>query len=299
MLVKRSSGEKIFDLLNVILMLAFALICLYPFWYIIIMSFNDGKNAMRGGIYLFPRELSLENYITLFTDKRLVGSFLISVSRTTAGTLLAVVANSMYAYAISKRDLPFRKFFNWLIVIPMYFGGGIIPYYLICKGLSLTNNILVYIIPGIIIPFHILLIRTSMQEFPSALEESVQIDGGGYFILFWKLVMPLSLPILATVALLAGIGHWNDWFDGTVMVSNSRLWPMQTLLLNILQGADIMAFFKGKNLSTAGSMVKKINITPESLKMAMLVITVTPIFMIYPFAQRYFIKGIMIGSVKG
>ena len=294
MWLKRSKGELLFDIANVTLMALFAFICLYPFWYVMVLSFNDGRDAMRGGIFLWPREWSLENFTTLFRDERLLGSFLMSVMRTVGGMALALLVNSLYAYAISKRDLPFRKLFNWMIVIPMYFAGGIIPYYLICRWLGLVNNPLVFVIPWAIIPFHVLLLRTSMQDFPSSIEESAQLDGSGYFRIFWTMVLPLSKPALATVALLAGIMHWNDWLDGTIMVTNSRFWPMQTLLLNIIQGADIMAYFKSIGQGGLGAYVRRSAITPESLKMAMLVITVVPILMIYPLAQRYFIKGLML-----
>lgn len=296
--MQNSKTEKIFDSFNITLMILFAIICIYPFVYVFAISFNDGKDAMRGGIYLLPRVFTLENYKTVFQDKRLIGSFLISVFRTVAGAGLGVLVNSAYAYAISKQDLPFKKFFNWTIVIPMYFGGGIIPYYIICKNLGMINNPWVYVIPWLASPFHVMLLRISIKDLPPSLEESAQIDGASYLLIFSKIILPLCLPALATVALLGGIFHWNDWLDGTIMVSNSRLWPMQTLLLNILQGSDMMNFFKGKNLSSAGGMVKKISITPESLKMAMLVITVLPVLMIYPFAQKYFIRGMMVGSVK-
>ena len=254
---------------------------------------------MRGGIYFFPRAFTFENYQKLFEDKRLAGSFLISVYRTVVGASVGMLVNAMFAFTISKSDLPFRKILNWLIVIPMYFGGGIIPYFLICKTLGLTNNVLVYVVPWLATPFYIMLLRISMKDLPASMEESAQLDGAGYGVVFFRIVMPLCLPALFTVILLGGITHWNDWLDGSIMVSNSRLWPMQTLLLSILQGSDMMSFFKGKNLSTAGGVVRKIDITPESLKMAMLVLTVVPIFMIYPFAQKYFIRGIMVGSIKG
>lgn len=297
--MKLTRGERVFEVFNIILMVLFAAICIYPFIYVTALSFNDGMDAMRGGIYFWPREFTLENYQKLFEDKRLLGSFLISALRTACGATAAVLVNALFAYAISKADLPFRKVFNWMIVIPMYFAGGIIPYFLICKSLHLTNTVWVYIIPWLATPFHIMLLRISMKELPESLEESAQLDGAGYGTIFFRIVLPLVTPALATVALLGGITQWNDWLDGSIMVSNTRLWPMQTLLLSILQGSDMMSFFKDKNLSTAGGMYRKISITPESLKMAMLVITVIPIFMIYPFAQRYFIKGMMIGSVKG
>lgn len=294
-----SKAERIFDIFNVALMVLFALLCIYPFIYVLALSFNDGKDAMRGGIFLFPRAFTIENYITVFQDKRLTGSFLISVFRTIAGASLGVLVNSLYAYALSKNNLPFKKVFSWLMIIPMYFGGGIIPYYIVCKNLGMINNVWVYIIPWLAAPFHIMLLRNSIKEIPASLEESAQIDGANYLLIFVLIILPLSLPAISTIALLGGIFHWNDWLDGTIMVSNSRLWPLQTLLLNILQGSDLMNFFKNKNFSSGGGgMVRKISITPESLKMAMLVITVVPILMIYPFAQKYFIRGMMVGSVK-
>jgi putative aldouronate transport system permease protein len=297
--MKRSFGEKLFEILNIGFMIGFSILCIYPFIYVTALSFNDGMDAMRGGIYFFPRVFTLENYESIFKDKRIVGSSLISVYRTFFGALFAVLFNSCYAYAISKKNLPGRKFFNWLMLIPMYFGAGIIPYFLVCKQLGLVNNILVYVIPAIAAPFYIMLLRVFYADMPISLEESAKLDGAGYFTIFFKIYFPLSIPALATVALLSGIAHWNDWFDGTIMMFNSRLWPLQTLLLNILQGADIMSFFKGKNLANVGAVARKTKITVESIKMAMLVFTVAPIILIYPFLQKYFMKGMMIGSVKG
>ncbi len=296
--MKMSNGEKVFEGFNMALMVFAAVLCLYPFIYVIALSFNEGNDAMRGGIWLFPRAFTLENYTTLFQDRRLIGSFLISVFRTVAGATLGTLVNALFAFAITKKDLPFRKLFTWLVVVPMYFGGGIIPYFLVCKTLGLTNNILVYVIPWLAAPFYILLLRVSMKDLPDSLEESAQLDGAGYLTVFFRIIMPLSLPALATVTLLGGIAEWNDWLDGTIMVSNSKLWPMQTLLLSIIQGADMKAFFKDMNLSTGGGMVRNVKITPESIKMAMLVVTILPVFMVYPFAQKYFIRGILVGSVK-
>lgn len=292
-------GEKLFEAFNMTLMSSFAVLCIYPFIYVLALSLNDGMDAMRGGIFFYPRAFTLENYSKLFEDRRLLGSFVISVFRTVTGASLGALVNALFAYGISKHNLPFRKVFTWMIIIPMYFGGGIIPYFLVCKALNLTNNVLVYVIPWLAAPFYIMLLRISIRDLPDSLEESAHLDGAGYGTIFFSIVLPLIMPALATVLLLGGIVHWNDWLDGTIMVSNSRLWPMQTLLLNILQGADMMSFFKDRNLSAIGGMARRIRITPESLKMAMLIITVLPIFMIYPFAQKYFIRGIMIGSVKG
>ena len=257
---KRSVGERAFDVFNTIFLALFAFVCLYPFIYILALSFNDGTDAMKGGIYFFPRVFTLDNYETIFQDDRLLRSLGITVFRTVMGIVMGVAVNTLYAYAISKSDLPFRKVFNWLIVIPMYFGSSLIPYYIICQKLHMINTVWVYIIPWAASPFHI--------------------------------VLPLIIPSIATVALLTGLFHWNDWFDGTVMTNKSTMWPLQTLLLNIIQGTDMTDIMK------TGHTLKKVTITTESVKMAMLVFTVVPIFMIYPFAQKYFISGIMVGSVK-
>jgi putative aldouronate transport system permease protein len=297
--VKPTRGERAFEVLNVTLMSLFAFVCLYPFVYIFALSFNDGLDSMRGGIWLFPRQFTLDNYARLFEDRRLVSSLLISIYRTAVGAPLGTLLNALFAFAISKRDLPGGKALGWMVVIPMYFGGGLIPYYLVCRALGLINSPLVFVIPWLATPFFILLLRVSMRELPDSLEESVMLDGGGYVTVFFRIVLPLTLPALATVSLLGGITHWNDWLDGTIMVTRSQLWPLQTLLLNIIQGSDMSSFFRGPGRAPTGAMARRITITPESLKMAMLVITVVPIFMIYPFAQRYFIRGMMVGSMKG
>jgi putative aldouronate transport system permease protein len=254
---------------------------------------------MKGGIYLFPRHFTFTNYSIIFTDARITSSLMVSVARTLIGTISAVVVNAMFAFALAKKTIPGRKFLNWYVMIPMFFGGGLIPYFIICKALGLVNTFWVYVFPWVMSSFYILMMRVYFLSMPDSLEESAKIDGAGYWIIFFRIYFPLALPSLATIALLAGLTHWNDWYDGTVMVYKTSLWPIQTLLLNITTGSDITAFFKGKNLSTAGSLVKKISITPQSIKASMLIITVLPIVMIYPFLQKYFIKGMMIGSIKG
>jgi putative aldouronate transport system permease protein len=277
----------------------FSLLCIYPFIYTLALSFNEGMDSMKGGIYLFPRAFTWTNYRIILTDARILSSLMISVSRTVLGTVSAVVVNSMFAFALAKRTLPGRKFLNWYVMIPMFFGGGLIPYFIICKSLGLVNTFWVFVIPWIMSPFYILMIRVYFLGMSDSLEESAKIDGANYWVIFFKIYFPLALPCLATIALLAGLTHWNDWYDGTVMVYKSSLWPMQTLLLNITTGSDITAFFKNRNLQNAGSLVKKISITPQSIKSAMLIITILPIVMIYPYLQKYFIKGMMIGSIKG
>jgi putative aldouronate transport system permease protein len=293
------AGEKIFNIMNMTAFALFSLLCLFPFINILSISLNDGMDSMKGGIYFLPRKFTWINYGTILTDSRIVSSFIISISRTILGVVLAVLANSMFAFALSKKGLPGRKIINWYVFIPMFFSGGLIPYYLICKSLGLTNTFWVFVIPWIMSPFYILMMRVYYLGMPDSLEESAKIEGAGYWRIFFKIYFPLSLPSLATIALLAGLTQWNDWYDGTVMVHTSSLWPMQTLLLHITTGADITAFFKMQNIDSGTILNRKIRITPDSIKSAMLIVTIVPIVMIYPFLQKYFIKGMMIGSIKG
>lgn len=291
----RTRGEKIFNVINVFCMILLCAFCIYPLLYILALSFNDGLDAMKGGIYIFPRKFTFENYLKIFEDNRFLTSLSISIFRTVVATVLTVILNSLFAYTLAKQDLPYRKLISWFIFIPMYFSGGIIPYFLVCRDLGLYNNIFVYIIPWLTMPMYIMMMRAYYVQMPAALEESALIDGAGYFRMFFQIAFPLSLPSVATIALLAGVMHWNDWLDGTIMVSTSKLWPLQTLLLNVIQGAEASTFFATK----VGSMGNKnVSVTVEALKMAMLVVTIVPIAMIYPFLQKYFLKGLMVGAVK-
>lgn len=280
-------------------MFLFALSCLLPMINVLALSFNDALDSRRGGFLLFPRVFSLENYRRILRFQNLGSALSISVFRTVVGIALSLLFNTMYAYALSKRHLIARKFLHWYTIIPMYFGAGLIPFYLVLNGLGLTNTIWVYVLPYAVTPFHIILLRTFMRGIPESIEESAKLDGAGYFRLYVSLVIPLSTPVLATVALFAGVSQWNDWFVGTAFVFTNDLWPLQTLLKYVLSIAE---FKESQNLldateqlmlSTAAS-----DVTAESLKMAMIVITMTPILCIYPFMQRYFISGISVGSLK-
>lgn len=297
--MKPTKSENIFNIFNVTLMAVFAFVCLYPIIYITALSFNDGGDAMRGGIYFLPRTFTLENYYTIFRDDRLLRSTLISIFRTVTTICLITIFNSCFAFSLSKKKLPGRKIFNWFILIPMYFSGGIIPYFLVCRQLGLINNILVYVLPFLVNSFYIMMQRSFYAAMPESLDESAKIDGAGYFSIFFRIYFPLSLPILATVALLTGVDQWNDWFTGSILAMDPKFWPLQTLLLNIIQNADMAGMMKARSLASMAGKGVTTMVTVESVKMAVLVFTVAPIALIYPFFQKYFIKGILLGSVKG
>lgn len=284
-----------FPILNGLFMLAFAFLCLYPFYYVLIVSFNDPLDAQRGGIYLWIRSFSIENYKAIFKTAELLHAYQITLFRVFVGSFLHLLLTAMFAFAITKRHFVFRKFLNWWILIPMYFSGGIIPTYVILDMLGLVNNLLVYVLPHLLVTFHILIMRTYLNELPPALEESAVIDGAGDLAVFWKIVIPLSAPVLATIALFIGVFHWNDWFTGFTYMTSEKLWSAQNVLLKIIQTneASNIAYISRMNSSF------KPTVTAESVKMAMLVITTVPVIVAYPFLQKYFVKGMMLGSVKG
>ncbi len=284
-----------FQCINNILLFLFITICIYPFIYVLAISFNDAMDAQRGGIYFWPRIISIESYKAIFKNAGLLVSYEITIFRVVVGTFLHVILTSMFAFALTKKDFIFKRFLNWWVLIPMYFTGGIVPTYVIFHMLGLTNSILVYIVPHLLSTFNILLVRTFIGELPKALEESAVIDGASDFTVFFRIVFPLSSPVLAAVALFVGVFHWNDWFSGFTYMTNEKLWCAQNVLLQIIQSNE------ASNIAYISKMTQglAITVTSESVKMAMLIVTVVPIVVIYPFLQKYFVKGMMIGSVKG
>lgn len=293
--IKSSAWDSIFNCLNGSFMIAFAFVCLYPFIYVLALSLNEGIDAQKGGIYFWPRQFSLESYSAIFKNPDILNAYSITLFRVILGTLLSILFVAACAYAMSRKTLPFRRFFNWMILIPMYFSGGIIPYYLVISGLGLKDSIWVFVIPFIYSSFNIILMRTFMVQLPESLNESAKLDGAGDFIIFTRIILPLSMPVIATVALFTAVYHWNDWYTATVFSTGKKMWPVSTLLLNILKSSEISSFVNTKFFMLGG---RKRVVTPEALKMAMLIVTTLPIVIVYPFLQKYFVKGVMIGSIK-
>jgi len=293
--VRRKPIETAFNWANVLFMLFVIVVCVYPFVYILAISFNDGIDAQRGGIFLYPRKFSLENYKTVFKNQSIMRAYGVTVYRTVIGTLVGLFFNALAAFALAKNHLPMRRIFYYMIIVPMYFWGGLIPFFIVIMKLGLLNNLLVYIIPGLYVPYYMILLISFFKQIPASLEDSARIDGASEFLIFWALVIPVSKPVLAAISLFLGVWHWNDWYDGYVYMSNSTLWPIQTLLLNIIKSSDSSSFLK----SSGHFFLRRRKVTMESVKMATIIISVAPIIMVYPFLQRYFVKGIMIGSLKG
>ncbi|WP_373229244.1 carbohydrate ABC transporter permease [Cohnella sp.] len=287
----RTLPERLFDTINIVLMALLAFVTIYPFYNILINSFNDPIDAARGGITFWPRVLSIENYKMVFRDDSISNAFVVTVARTVIGTAAAVLFTGAFAYGISKPNLLWRKLIILLAVITLYFSGGLIPsYLLIAKYLHLKNNFLAYILPNLFNPFNAIIMVTFFRGIPKEMEESAKIDGANDLRIFFRLILPVSKPVLATIALYNGVFHWNSWFDA-MLYGGQHLKTLQQILIQIINS--------NSNVSIAAGNLGFRAVTAESVKLATMVITTLPIVFTYPFLQKYFVKGILIGSVKG
>ncbi|WP_197726487.1 carbohydrate ABC transporter permease [Cohnella abietis] len=287
--------ETLFHSCNLIFFLLIAFACTYPFYYILIYTISDPVKA-AGGLLLLPKGLNFVNYEKLLQMNTLYSTVLISVLRTVIGTLITVACCTFFSYIVTKPELYFRKFIYRFVVITLYFNAGLIPWYLTMRYLHLDNNFLLYVLPSAISGFYIVLIKTYIEQLPAALEESAMIDGAGYWTVFQNIIVPLSMPIIATIAVFAAVGQWNAWQDNYFLVTKQSLQTLQVMLYNYLNSAAAMA-----NVNPSDFLDKNVShrLTPESIKMTMTMIVTLPILFVYPFMQRYFVKGIMLGAVKG
>ena len=290
--ITRTPGEWVLDIVKVVFLVV---VTVYPFWNIFIISINDATDAIRGGLYFLPRKLSLSSYAEILGRSTFLASIKVSVGRTLIGTPIAVLVTAMLAYPLSRKDLVGRKFWNLLFVFTMYFGGGLVPYYMVLKGIHMLNTFWVFIFPMMMSVYNMILIRSYIESMPDSLFEAAKIDGANDLVVFVKMVIPLSKPILMTVALFVAINQWNSWFDAYLYTSDQALKPMQSILVEILN-----QYQTGASTSQAMSNAKAgVTVTPDSIRMAATMVATLPIIMVYPFVQKYFVKGIMLGAVKG
>lgn len=290
---KKSIGDRIFVVCNTIFMVAFVVITLYPVLNTLAISFNDGIDTVRGGIHLIPRKFTWQNYYTVLHKQNMITGAYITVLRTIVGTLLALVTNALLAFIVSRKRFLFKSQLSLFWVITMYVNGGLIPVFLLYKGLHLTGTFWVYVIPGAVSAFNMLVMRTYMLGLPDSLEESAQLDGAGYMTIFVKIISPLCKPVYATVALFVAVGQWNSWFDAMLYNRMSdKYTTLQYELMKLL--SSVM-----QQSGSADSMRNSANsITPASIRAAATIATMLPIVCLYPFLQRYFVTGLTIGGVK-
>ncbi|MBF1013613.1 MAG: carbohydrate ABC transporter permease [Lachnospiraceae bacterium] len=296
--IKQSLGDRIIQGFIILVILALCLVIILPCINVLALSLNDGADAAKGGVYFFPRVFTLENFKQVFSDGSIMRAYKYTILRVVIGTLLTLIVTSLAAFALKEKDLPGVKVITILITFTMLFGGGMIPTYVQYKNLHLINNFWVYVVPSLVSVTYLLMMRAYFEGIPASLEESAKLDGCGYFGIYGRIILPLSKPVIAVIGLYTAVNHWNDWFSGAFYMTSNEKWPVQTVLQQML--ARAMSASQKDITSVAQALVQGAStVTSDSLKMAAVVITTVPILLIYPFVQKYFASGIMIGAVKG
>lgn len=284
--------EIIADSLIIMFMLFISFIMLYPFLYCLAYSFSDSTAVIIKNVTIFPVKFTMNNYSIVLKSRTIINSYIITILRTVIGVVYSLLVTGLASYAISKRQMKGNRAIALFLIIPMYLSGGLLPYYVLIYNLHLFNNFLVYIIPNGFWAFNMLIMRTYFETLPPSLEESAKLDGASDLRIFFRIIMPLSKPIVATVSIFVGVWQWNSWFDAMLFITKPTLQPVQSLLQNLLMEVSF-ADLKAKALQSG-----KRHVSAESIKMSTLMIATLPIVFIYPFFQKYFVKGVMIGAVK-
>ena len=286
-------------LINYLIFILFTVACIFPFYYLFINTISDNDLVVKGVINFIPRGLHLDNYKSLLNVSDLSNAFLVSVGRTLLGTAFMVAASAFVGYLVTKQEMWGRKFWYRFLIITMYFNAGLIPWFLNMQMLGLTNTFWAYIIPGIVAPYNIILVKTYIESIPAELEESAQIDGATHMVIFRKIIWPLSKPILATIAIFGAVGHWNSFTDSLILMQSApTLYTLQHRLYIYLNTASNLSALMESGGQVSDAVLKSA-LSAKVIKYTISMVTVIPILVVYPFMQRYFEKGIMLGAVKG
>lgn len=293
--LRRALPGKVADILIYIFCIALIIACLYPFYYVLMYSLSEPKQA-PGRVFLWPVWFSLKTYAGIFKLNDIPSAFMVSVARSVLGTVITILCSSFFAFLTTKREMLFRRVVYRVVVISMYINAGLIPWYLTMRAYGLRNSFLLYILPGAVTAYYVILLKTFMEQLPKELEESATIDGAGLGTTFFRIIFPLSKPIVATVGVYSLVGQWNQWTDNYFLVTDERLQTLQMVLYNYLNQASRMQNMTSSAIDPSALVS---SITPTAVKMCITIIAVLPILFVYPFLQRYFVKGIMIGAVKG
>ncbi|RED60355.1 carbohydrate ABC transporter permease [Cohnella lupini] len=288
-------SDRLFDIVVYAVIIVATLATLYPFLNVLAISLNDSIDSVRGGITIFPRQFTLKNYETIFAFSGLITGLKISILRTVIGTVLGLISASMLAYTLSRADFQGRKFVSTFLALTMYVSGGLIPFYILIRDLHMMGTFAVYVLPGLVSAFNVFVIRSFIDGIPYALQESAKLDGANDFTIYWRVILPLTKPALATIALFLAVGQWNSWID-TYLYNGSQehLTTLQFELMKVIQSTTTnVDSFRGKNMTAIMAQV-----SPESVKMAITIVVTVPILVVYPFLQGYFVKGMTLGAVK-
>ena len=287
-------GDRVFDIIVYVVVTLVTIVTLYPFLNVAAISFNDSIDSVRGGITIYPRKFTLENYKVIFGYESLAMGFKNSALRTLLGTVAGLISASMLAFTLSRADFQARRFVSVFLALTMYVSAGLIPGFLLVRDLGMMNTFAVYILPGIVSAFNVFVIRSFIDGLPYALQESAKLDGANDFTIYWRIILPLTKPALATIALFLAVGQWNSWFD-TFLYNSSKehLTTLQFELMKVLQSTQASTDYRSQNMSEVMSKV-----SPDSVKMAITMVVTVPILVVYPFLQKYFVKGMTLGAVK-
>jgi len=292
-MIRRSAGERVFSVFNYAFFFALSVLMLYPFWHVVMMSFSSVEATAKGGVFLYPKGFNLDTYGAVFKNPQIWTGYATTLLVTLSGTLLGTLFTATTAYALSKKRLPFGAALMVLVLFTMLFNGGMIPNYLLIKDLGLIDNRLSLILPGLISAYNVIIMKTFFSTIPESLEESAHIDGANEVRVFAQIILPLSKATLATIALFMAVGYWNDYFSSVLYINNGAKWALQTVLRFMLTQTQ-------QALTQAGVSVYGVtNTTAATIKAASVVVATVPILVVYPFLQKYFVKGVMIGGVKG
>jgi putative aldouronate transport system permease protein len=286
--MKTTARDYVWNILLHIFFILFSFLIIYPFWTVLVDSFDD---SIRVGLKILPGKFSLEAYKTVFGQNRIVIAFVNSLFRTAIGSVLAVLVTFGAAYALSKKQMPFNRFMTVYVIIPMFFGGGIIPFYILMNQIGLMDSRWALILPMVFSGFNILIMRNFIYSIPAELEESALLDGANEMSIALRIFLPLSLPIIATVALWCAVDHWNSWFDAMIYIRSQSKQVLQVILRRVLMESQISELYDDST--------RAVRQTEKSVRAALLFVTTLPILVVYPFAQKYFIKGLTSGAVKG
>ncbi|MGE8079870.1 carbohydrate ABC transporter permease [Peribacillus loiseleuriae] len=293
--IKKRKKFSLFDILNVSGIILFSIIVLYPFWQTVVLSFSDAEASSSLGLNLWPDRWIPDAYQFVFSYQNIMIAYLNTIIRTVAGTVLIVAFTVLAAYPLSKKDLPYRNFFTIFFLIAMFFSGGMIPDYLLIKNLGLIDSQLALILPSAVNVFFIIIMRNYFMTIDKALEESAIMDGANYFTILLKIIIPISKPVIATVALWAAVYHWNEWFHALIYIQDDAKTVLQIVVRDMLVAMDLSQ----ANGQMGGGGMSNADLLLSNVRAATVIISIGPIVLIYPFVQKYFIKGIMIGSLKG
>lgn len=286
-------SRKIFVVCNGIFLFLMMIITLYPLWLQFITSISHGLEVMKGGVTLLPRSPTLETYKTIVRGE-LFMYMKNTIVYTVVGTVINLVMSCLCAYPLARKTFSGRKFFTMLVTFTMFFSGGMIPLYLTVKQFGMMDTIWALVLPGAISTYNMIVIRTAFQSIPDSLIESAQLDGANDLIILWKIVVPLSKATLATMLLFYSVTHWNSYFDAMLYINKKEMYPLQIMLRNMLIGGLF-----NEETAIAGANADSFAVTDATLRSAAIIVTTLPILVVYPFVQRYFVKGVMIGGVKG